>query len=68
MVKEIVTLKLDGSRIHKSRWDKNTYVIGFVKSIDYKLGQDPIELSTQFLVHLMFLTPPQPNQIIIMNR
>ena len=50
MVKKIVKLKLDGSRTHKSRWDKNIfiYVIGFVKNTNYKLGQDSIELGTQF--------------------
>ena len=48
MVKKIVKLKLDGSRTHKSRWDKNIYAIGFVKNTNYKLGQDSIELGTQF--------------------
>ena len=48
MVKKIVKLKLDWSRTHKSRWDKNIYVIGFVKNTNYKLGQDSIELGTQF--------------------
>ena len=40
MVKKVVYLELDGSGMHKSRWNKNTHVIGFVKNTNNRLGQD----------------------------
>ena len=48
MVKKIVKLKLDWSRTHKSRWDKNIYVKGFIKNTNHRLGQDSIELRPLF--------------------
>ena len=34
-----------------TRWVKNAHIIGFVKSTNYRLGQDPIEIYT-----LLFLS------------